>query len=389
MPNRSRAVQDMSARILTALFQFWSWWRQELIDLLPGFMSPARKNSVPNRVVSIEPGGLRLVETRGANRAPRFEGPEPIENIIDRLAAEGALAKVDEIGLRLPYKSCFVRHVELPSAAADNFERLLALDLERATPFRPKDVRSAFHVDTAKSAAPGKTAIRQLIVKRSAIDGTIGAFEQAGLRVTLLDCWDEDGTTALPINLLDADIGARGTSGARSPLLRPLAAATLALAAGAAYLAVDRHDAALDELQAGIARMKVKVQSARDAQNRSQAMIAEIDKFHRLRAAIPSKAAALEELTRLIPDTAWITDLRIDGTTVDISGLAASAVALVPTLERSTLFVDATSTAPLTFDQRQDKERFSIRVRFRSAIAESGAQVPFMPVPTLPLKAKP
>ena len=91
----------------------------------------------------------------------------------------------------------------------------------------------------------------------------------------------------------------------------------------------------------------------------------------------------------MIPDTAWITDLRIDGTTVDISGLAASAVALVPTLERSTLFVDATSTAPLTFDQRQDKERFSIRVRFRSAIAESGAQVPFAPMPTLPLKAKP
>ena len=40
---------------------------------------------------------------------------------------------------------------------------------------------------------------------------------------------------------------------------------------------------------------------------------------------------------------------------------------LIPTLERSPVFVDAVSVAPLTFDQQEAKERFSIRVRMRAA----------------------
>ena len=379
----------MLENITTTLSRFGSWWGQELTGLLPGFMSPAGQSAVPDRIVSIEPGGLRLIEMRGPKREPNFGGIQPIENIISSLAAAAASSAVQEVGLRLQYKACFVRRVELPSAAAASFQALLALDLERATPFRPRDVRSAFLVDQTKSATAGKTAIRQLVVKRSAVDGIIKSFDEAGFRVTLLDCWDEDGVAALPINLLDADISDREKVVPRSPLPKLLMAAAFALAVGAAYLVVDRHETALVELQAGTARMKARVQTARDAQGRSQAMLAEIEKFRRLRASFPSKAVALEELTRLIPDTAWITDLRIDGATVDISGLAASAVALVPTLERSTFFVDATLTAPLTFDQSQDKERFSIRVRFRTTVAESNGQALGAQAPTGQPEAKP
>ena len=76
-------------------------------------------------------------------------------------------------------------------------------------------------------------------------------------------------------------------------------------------------------------------------------------------------AQILEELARILPDTAWLTDLRIEGDTVEISGLSTSAANLLPVLERSPHFVDAALAAPLTLDPREDKERFSLRVRVR------------------------
>ena len=77
----------------------------------------------------------------------------------------------------------------------------------------------------------------------------------------------------------------------------------------------------------------------------------------------------LEEISRVLPDSVWLSDLRIEGDTLDISGLAKSGAALPSLLEKSPLFADAALTAPLTLDPREDKERFSLRVRIKQPVA--------------------
>jgi len=42
---------------------------------------------------------------------------------------------------------------------------------------------------------------------------------------------------------------------------------------------------------------------------------------------------------------------------------------------RSAILTDAALTAPVTFDQREDKERFSVRVRVKSQAALRRASV--------------
>ena len=364
----------MTAMFWGQITGFFAWWGQELLGLLPAFLFASRGASLPKRVLSVESDGLRLIEPRAGKGQINGAGSGetvPVTEMIGRLAGDGT-GKTAEVGLRLPYQACFVRRVELPGQAARDFPRLLALDLERATPFKPKDVRSAYYLDDSK-AAPGKVAIRQLVIKRSAVNELIANLVGAGLKVVRLDCWNEDGSAALPVNFLE-EATAGGAAGSRGTLLPKLLGGTAALlAASAAYLAIDRHEAALSELQTQTTQMKGKVQALRDASARSQVLMSEVENFRRLRISTPSKVAALEELTRLLPDTAWVTDLKIDGSSVDISGLASSAITLIPILERSAFFVDATSTAPLTFDQREDKERFSIRVRIRNtALTEAG-----------------
>ena len=344
---------------------FLSWWGDELAGLLPGAAS--QSDARTSTVIGVEPNGLRLVETNGPKSELRPDGVVPVPVMLAYLAGRVRNNRAPgSLGLRLPYGGCFVRRLELPSVARRDFGRLLAMDLERSTPFKTKDVLTAFDIDGAP-AVKGLLKVRHLIVKRQPIDDLKSKIEGLGLTVTRVDCWQEDGASVVPANFL-------ASQATPAPARTGIAAAGLALtacalAASALYLYVDRHEQALLSLQAQTAKLKAKAQVQKDALAKTQAAFAEIANFQKLRAEMVSRVVILEELTRILPETAWVTDAKFDGGTVDISGLAVSAAALVPILERSKVFVDATSTASLTFDPREERERFAIRARIRTANA--------------------
>ena len=56
-----------------------------------------------------------------------------------------------------------------------------------------------------------------------------------------------------------------------------------------------------------------------------------------------------------------------------MSGLAKSGATLPALFEKSPLLVEGALSAPVTFDQREDKERFSLRVRIRRSAAGQAA----------------
>jgi general secretion pathway protein L len=352
----SSALNDIGST-LTA---FFTWWGTELAGMLPRALTRGSQSVLPNRLISIEDGGLRFVGPNGATSDDLLSTTEAV----DKLAREKGRASI-RVGLRLPHRTCFSRRVELPSGAARDFTRLLALDLERATPFKPRDIRSAHFIED-EQRTPGKTAIRQLIVKRVSVDGIVSALHEAGLTVTRIDCWSPDGQTAMPVNFLET---ASDASAQRRSWFWPtaLAASAAAIAAVGGNMFLERHDGAVAELKAENTKLLKVIKAHRDADAVFQAQQTEVRNFAQVLTSAPSKAMAIEELTRLLPDTARVTDLKLEGNTVDISGIAQSAIGLVPILERSTFFVDATSTAPVMFDQREGKERFSIRVRIRNS----------------------
>lgn len=368
----------MAGSMWSQAIDFLRWWGDELSGLLPAWLTGRAQPVLPRRILSLETDGVRLIEGRAGSEAAHnaAAGPGagpvvPLAEMLRRLVRDAGSREAggSEIGLRVAYPSCFVRRVELPRSAARDAARLLAVDLERVTPFKPKDVLTAYQVDPRQDN-PARTAYRQLVIKRATVEGPIEAARAAGLDVVRVDCWSEDGQAALPVDFLEQPDAASSRPGSAWLPAAVLAVVAVALAALAGWLAHERDEAALADIQARAALLKGKVQARRDAESRLLTTMAEAESFRKLRAATGSRLAALEELSRLLPDTAWVTDLRIEGNTIDISGLARQAVQLVPILERSQYFRDATLTAPLTFDSREDKERFSIRVRLRTVQAE-------------------
>lgn len=354
------------------LSAFTRWWGEELRGLVPRGLRQLFQRSETRIVLAAEKGGLELYEERGSQLRPldrKERGPAPAPKVLAQLKARKWRGP---IGVRVPLDSCFVRAVELPASARADFGSILSLDLERATPFRAGEVYTAHYVEDERPTG-GKLKVRQLVVKREAIVPLVADAEAIGLDVNFADTWNESRSGGLPINFLAPDATA-ATSARPTTARRVLAAAAALLLISAGYLLFHRYDSALSELEAATAQAKVKAQSIRQVQERSQAAANELAALRRIKVEQPSSVEIVEEVTRLLPDSAWVSHLRIDKDTVELTGVAQSGAGLLPLLERSPLFVDAKLTAPLRFDEQENGERFSIKMRLRRAAGASSAE---------------
>jgi general secretion pathway protein L len=144
-----------------------------------------------------------------------------------------------------------------------------------------------------------------------------------------------------------------------------LVVSCLALGLSAGYFYVERHEHLLQDLRSENAALKAQADAALSAAAKSQASFASAVELRQLKTKYPPRVEILNELTKILPDTAYLTELAIDDGRVDLAGLAASAATITTLLEQSPVFVDAALTAPVTLDPTENKDRFSIRVRLR------------------------
>jgi general secretion pathway protein L len=229
---------------------------------------------------------------------------------------------------------------------------------------------SAQHLsNSTKSTAPLQSTrgrpLRQFIVKRALLTDVIDDLGKLGVAVARIDCWDEAGHAPLAAEFrLTGDAPPRKRGGFTVAIAATAAVAT-ALGIFAGYSVLGRLEANLATLDAKAQTLRSTTAQKRAAEVNLRAAEATLAAWDILEKTTVPKLAVLDELTRLLPDTAWVTDLRVGPDGADINGFAASTVALLRALETSPLFVDATSTSAVTFDTKENKERFNIHVRLR------------------------
>jgi general secretion pathway protein L len=77
--------------------------------------------------------------------------------------------------------------------------------------------------------------------------------------------------------------------------------------------------------------------------------------------------AIWEEVTQRLPDTAWLTDLRVENDTLWIDGYARSASELVGLIAASPMFSGVALSAPVVREDGRANERFQIRMKIEGA----------------------
>ena len=346
---------------------FFTWWARELRGIFtapprPGFVHPKRRI-----VAAAGDGSVRWLDE--ADQSLKPIGPEsPIADadpatikIVQRLASR---RRAVPVGLRIAKHACFERRIELPEAARPDIARILELDLERATPFKHKDVYTAFYEDRPTPVSPkGRIAVCQLIVKRERIDEPRQILRRQGIDATFADCWNESGSAPLPVDFLAKTPAANDAPHRPQTLAKLMALSALVLAGSAAGLALQRGNSAIEALEIKVAEAKTRAQSIRKSVDQAEAVLQGATALRNLKVQRLPVPAILEELTRLLPSSTYVTDFRIDAGKLAITGLSQSAAELVPVIENSVLFESAAMAAPVLFDTSANKEQFRIEAR--------------------------
>ncbi len=348
---------------MSTVASFFEWWTSELRGMLPAARNGARA-TVRYPTIALEANGLgRLLDPMG--RAVG-QPARPMAELIEEFR-RGAGRGQQAIGIRVRPSDCLVRMVELPAAASRNFAQMLLLDLERSTPLKARDVLSAHIVDDARTES-GMARVRHLVVKTRTIEPVLAQFRAAGVDVVSVDCWNGDGTAGLPVNFLAEGKSAGGTS--RFGFAGWAAALAVTLGITATLIHWDRQHKALAALTTETSRLTESARDTRQLIEGARATGAGLEHLRRMKADRQPATMILEEVTRLLPDTAWLQEFRLDNDVVEIGGLAVGASSLLTVFERSAVFHETSFTAPLRLETGEDRERFRLRTRLEPAVAK-------------------
>jgi general secretion pathway protein L len=357
------------ARLREQVSRIGAWWLEEFLNLLPArYATFLKGKGRPTLIVGYAGGvlGLRL-QNAGVNLD---EGQS--------VAAEDAAAAVDtflsrhnldrrevDIGLRLPEELVFGRDIVLPLEARASIDAIAAQDLARKTPFKAASIYCDHQIDRIDS---GRILVRQWITRRQPVER---AANELGMQPAELGFVRFGEQQAAPSIRLSRETRARSLWQAVLPVLC-CSAVVLAMLSG--YLKYTSQQTTLDRLEADIAVTSRKAQQVRQTIDQLRQRRDALVRLRLQRSEAPGLIDLWEEMTRILPQHSWLTELRlVEGSggreaQVMMSGFSGAAPSLVGIVGGSRLFSDAALTSAVAFDANEGRERFSLQAKVRPTV---------------------
>lgn len=299
-----------------------SWWSEELAALLP---APVR----------------------------RFFGGERPQVVVGPAGPAGPVDEDAELILRLPAERALARTLSLPSSAEADLGAALAFELERQTPFRSDEVWLGWRKEPSDGP---ELQIRLVVARRSDAAAALARLREKGLVPDAVEVEGEPGA-----RLLVPGIG-RGRGKGIGPLNRALAALLPLLLLAALAAPAWRAEQVAAARAAELAALRPTVERALAERAELDRLLGNAERIIRAKSEAPAATRALEEMTRVLPDDAWLAQFNLADGKVEIEGVAASAAALVRAIEASPLFGAVQYRAPVSADAVTRLEHFQFAV---------------------------
>jgi general secretion pathway protein L len=326
----------------------YRWWGAELAGMLPAGLRQALLAPPPLLLALPAEDGFRFARLhRGA--ATPLARPQP------------ALP----CWLVLPAEAMLVKRLDWPLLPDGDLQRSLALDLDRQMPFPAEALRMAVRV-VARDEAARRQTIDLAVVPEARLAPLLATLRRHHGLVP--EQVVGGGPAEAPDRFRFAPAAAATPQGLAGLLPRQrrtwLLLACLVLAVANLSLWQAAEESRLEALDQAVREARIRAGSADSLRRQLAERRAFMDQLTgRTREA--SVARVMEELSRLLPDSAFVESLELRGEVVHLVGQAAAAAALVGVIEASPLFQDVQFRAPLVPDRGSGRERFELAITLR------------------------
>jgi len=354
-------IQDFRIRLQRSqLGAFFSWWKQELRDMLPARVKAGMLHAQRRVILQLdgeelyvkvfESGALHEIEVISLAQDARLQQQRIAELLSDR--------DLDEVSrdLLLPESNVLRKVVVLPIATEVNLRQALAFEMDRQTPFRADDVFFDYRI-LERDREGGHLKVEMLVVQKQPVLRDIQMLEPIGIKPGGVDVEIEGrpaGLNLLPLDMRHRIINSK--SRANNILIVTLVVLLLMVMAQSTWLR--QHQ--IDKAQAAIEEVREEAMQVQQIRNRIADAAEAAGFLQNRRAASPPTVKVLAEVTRILPDDTYLDRLLIGSDSVQMQGKSANAQQLIELVNQSPLFTDAGFRGSTRLDTRSGKEIFDI-----------------------------
>lgn len=350
----------LSAPLLQALTDFWSWWIAELGGMLPKSVRAALLPRVERLYLELD--GQQVITSQGTSESIHETGRYPLtaEALLPEqaLQLEELAGRSREVVLCLPADKVLVKSITLPLVAEENLREVLGFEMDRQTPFSLEQVYYD-HIVSARNSRINTLSLELVVTPRQFLDDLLTMLKGIGFQPHQATICRQESGQPQPVNLLPEEARQRRPDSARYlNLALGVVALVLLLAAIALPLMNKLHVIHALEARAELVTDKAEIT------RRLREQVKQLGTGSRFLAekkqATPLALEIINELTHILPDDTWINQLDIKGNEVQIQGQSASAAALIPLIESSISLHNPRFRSPVTRLPGSNSERFHL-----------------------------
>lgn len=344
-----------------AIAAFLRWWFGELAALVP---APVRDTlSGESDVVAVTIGAHEAVVSRLSRGDRRLLGRVDLSAATtgQRAAIAGLIGRRMRrrgVALVLSAERVLRKTLDLPLAAEAELDDLLRFELDRQTPFSTEQACYDYRV-AARDKPTGRMKVEIAVAPREEVERALALANDWGLAAEFVTAAGDEGSDQafdLSGRFEPAGFGGRAVLTAALALVAAgLLAVTLALPLKWQATAAAEAEQALDS--ARTAAREATVLREELVRRRQDARFLIDRKLN-----IPLTVSVLAELTRLLPDDAYLFELRLQDGRLRVRGYAPAASPLLELIESHPRLVGARFESPVTRVPGIEKERFDLSV---------------------------
>jgi general secretion pathway protein L len=372
----------------TPLPGFFAWWGSNLLACLPPRLRAIVGARSDNLLVQVEGEELLVWREHGDGTANEY-GRISLSLAADAQAAafQRLRAAVEDPAARtvycMPSDRVLQRTLNLPAAAEDNLRQVLAFEMDRQTPFKADQVYFDSRV-LGRDATGRSLRVDLVVIPRAQLDAELARVAGADLALAAVDSWtSESGGSRRRTNLLPPERRARNRD-MRLPLNLGLAALAIVLLAVNMAESLSNRAAAKAAMEAEVEAAKVEARKVAEQKNQLTELIDGANFLTEKKRKEPLMIALLDDITRRLPDDAYLERLSENDGQVQMQGEADEAAKLIGLLVDSPYLSNPGFQGQVQPDPRTGKDRFTIN-------ADLNSDVPLIPeaASTAPAAAAP
>jgi general secretion pathway protein L len=343
---------------------FFHWWGNQLLTLIPVQVRDRLIHPRERLILSVQQDYVTLALS-GKQRLQQLG-----EFSLDATGSERRLELFEsnpslheaEIVLRLSPHDVLRRVFSFPAAAAENLDQVVAFEMDRLTPFKADQVyHQARPVE--KNARNDKIDVELVLVLRDKLDDILDRLSAWGLMPEVVDVQPDvdEGMDSGEVryNLLPQHMCPKRNHWVKAlnVFLGVILSLFVLLGFGMPIWFDRQWMLELQQQVEEAERTAKEVQSLKmDVDRRMHESVFVLEKKQQA----PILIDVLNELSRIIPDKTWLTNLQYKNRRIQIQGQSPSASALIEIIEASPAFQQTRFVSPVTRDRKTKLERFQI-----------------------------